>query len=426
MNFENTLAFAQQLDADDPLKYFRQQFLIPQYNGKDCIYFTGNSLGLQPKNAAKEINDVLNNWATLAVEGHFKGSNPWMHFHDHLTKPLSKIVGCMQDEVVVMNSLTVNLHLMMASFYRPRKQRYKIICETKAFPSDQYAFESQVMFHCLNTDETIIEVKPRSGEHTLRTEDIIATIQQHANETALVLFSGINYYTGQVFDMKTITQAGHEAGAYVGFDLAHAVGNIELKLHDWNIDFACWCTYKYLNSGPGAVSGCFVHERFAKNKSFPRLAGWWGNNKSTRFKMEKDFDAIATAEGWQLSTPPALLLASHKAALDIFEEAGIDKLHQKRKTLTAYLHFILNDINQKNNKNIIEVITPVNEEEKGCQVSMFMHERGKEIFNALTNEGVIADWREPNVIRIAPVPLYNTYEDVWQFGNIIQSILQNN
>ncbi len=422
MNFKNTLAFAQKLDENDSLKHFRDKFFIPQHNEKDCIYFTGNSLGLQPKNTASAIQNILDDWATLAVEGHFKGNNPWMHFHDHLTKPLSKIVGCLPHEVVVMNSLTVNLHLMMAGFYRPTKNRYKIICEAKAFPSDQYAFESQVKFHGLHPDKTIIEIKPRTNENTLRIEDIISTIEQHANETALVLFSGINYYSGQYFDIKKITQAAHNAGAFAGFDLAHAAGNVALQLHEWNVDFACWCSYKYLNSGPGAVAGCFVHEKFAADKNFPRLAGWWGNNKTTRFKMEKNFDAIATAEGWQLSTPPALLLAAHKASLDIFEEAGIENIHAKRKTLTAYLHFVLNNINQKNNKKIIEIITPANEEEHGCQVSMFMHEKGKEIFNALSNKGVIADWREPNVIRIAPVPLYNTYKDVWQFGNIIENI----
>jgi len=424
MNFENTIAFARQLDETDPLKHFRQRFLFPQHNGKDCIYFTGNSLGLQPGNTLHEIQQVLDSWSALAVEGHFKGANPWMHFHDKLTRPLAKIVGCLPEEVVVMNSLTVNIHLMMAGFYRPTKERYKIICEAKAFPSDQYAFASQALLHGLKPDDIIIEIKPRAGEHTLRTEDIVSTIEEHANETALVLFSGINYYTGQYFDIRSITEAAHAAGAYAGFDLAHAAGNVELKLHEWKVDFACWCTYKYLNSGPGAVSGTYIHEQFARDKNFPRLAGWWGNDKSTRFKMEKDFDAIPTAEGWQLSTPPALLLAAHKASLDIFEEAGIEHLHQKRKTLTAYLHFILHDINQKNNETLIEIITPSKEAERGCQVSMLMHKNGKAIFEALINEGVIADWREPNVIRVAPVPLYNTYEDVWKFGNIVESILK--
>ncbi len=423
MNFENSIAFARRLDKEDALNNFRNRFLFPQHNGKDCIYFTGNSLGLQPKNTLTEIQKVLDDWSALAVEGHFKGNRPWMHFHDRLTKPLSNVVGCLPGEVVIMNSLTVNLHLMMVSFYRPTQQRYKIICEAKAFPSDQYAFESQVRFHGFDPDKAVIEVHPRNGEHTLRTEDILAAIEEHANETALVLFSGINYYTGQYFDLKTITQAAHKAGVCAGFDLAHAAGNVELKLHEWNVDFACWCTYKYLNSGPGAVSGAYIHERFATDKNFPRFAGWWGNNKQTRFKMEKEFDAIPSAEGWQLSTPPALLLAAHKASLDIFEEAGIENIHAKRKALTAYLHFILNDINQKNKESTIEILTPSNEEERGCQVSMFMHKNGKEIFDALTEEGIIADWREPNVIRIAPVPLYNTYEDVWRFGNIIENIL---
>jgi kynureninase len=424
MTFKNNIAFAKHLDENDSLKHFRQKFFIPQHKGNDSIYFTGNSLGLQPRNTINELQYILNDWASLAVEGHFKGNRPWMHYHDQLTKPLAKIVGCLPHEVVVMNQLTVNLHLMMVSFYRPSKQRYKIICEAKAFPSDQYAFESQVRFHGFNPADAIIEIKPRQGENILRTEDILSVIHQHANETALVLFGGINYYTGQYFNINAITQAAHDAGAYAGFDLAHAAGNVELKLHDWNADFACWCSYKYLNSGPGAVSGAFIHERFATDKNFPRFAGWWGNNKQSRFKMEKEFDAIATAEGWQLSTPPALLLAAHKVSLDIFEEAGIENIHAKRKTLTTYLHFILNDINQKSKGKIIEVITPADEEERGCQVSMFMHKQGNEIFNALSNEGVVADWREPNVIRVAPVPLYNTYEDVWQFGSIIQNILQ--
>ena len=424
MIFENTIAFAKQLDEQDSIKHFRDKFFIPQHNGKDAIYFTGNSLGLQPKNTIDELQNVLDAWSSLAVEGHFKGRTPWMHYHDSLTAPLSKIVGCLPNEIVVMNQLTVNLHLLMVSFYRPTKQRYKIICEAKAFPSDQYAFQSQVRFHNFNPDDAIIEINPREGEHTLRTEDIISVIQQHANEVALVLFSGINYYTGQYFNLKAITQAAHDAGAYAGFDLAHAAGNVELSLHKWNVDFAVWCTYKYLNSGPGAVSGAYIHEQFATDKNFPRFAGWWGNNKQTRFKMEKEFDAITTAEGWQLSTPPALLLAAHKAALKIFDEAGIENLHTKRKTLTAYLHFILNNINQKNNDKVIEVLTPENEEERGCQVSMLMHKNGKKIFNTLSDEGVIADWREPNVIRVAPVPLYNTYEDVWWFGNIIENILQ--
>lgn len=423
MNFENELSFAQQSDEDDVLKRVRNDFFIPQHNGKDAIYFVGNSLGLQPKKTKEYIQQQLDDWAQLGVEGYWHAKYPWINYHENFIKPLSKIVGCLPNEVVVMNQLTVNLHLLMASFYRPTKQRYKIICEAKAFPSDQYAFESQILFHGLNPGETIIEVKPREREFNLRTEDIISTIQQHANETALVLFSGINYYTGQFFSLKEITHAAHNAGAYAGFDLAHAAGNVELKLHDWNVDFACWCSYKYLNSGPGGIAGAYIHERYATDTTFPRLAGWWGYDKETRFQMEKGFKPIATAEGWQLSCTQVLPMTVHKAALDIFEEAGIENLHTKRKKLTAYLHFILNNINQKN-KNIFEIITPANEEEHGCQVSILFMERGKEIFNTLTQNGVIADWREPDVIRVAPVPLYNTFEDVWRFGNVIENILQ--
>ncbi|HVX28196.1 MAG TPA: kynureninase [Parafilimonas sp.] len=423
MYFENTQSFALQLDEKDELKKFREKFFIPQHNGEDAVYFLGNSLGLQPKKLKDYLQQQLNDWAQFGVEGYWNAKHPWINYHDEFKQPLSKIVGCLPDEVVVMNQLTVNLHLLMASFYRPTKQRYKIICEAKAFPSDQYAFESQVKLHGFNPGEAIIEVKPREGEYDLRTEDIISIIQQHANETALVLFGGINYYSGQFFNLKEITEAAHEAGAYAGFDLAHAAGNVELHLHNWNVDFACWCSYKYLNSGPGGIAGAYIHERFATDANFPRLAGWWGYDKETRFQMEKGFKAIPTAEGWQLSCTQVLPMTVHKAALDIFEEAGIENLHAKRKKLTAYLHFALNDIKQKN-KNAFEIITPANEEERGCQVSILFNENGKGIFNSLTQNGVMADWREPNCIRIAPVPLYNKFEEVWKFGNIIQNILQ--
>jgi kynureninase len=322
---------------------------------------------------------------------------------------------------VVMNQLTVNLHFLMVSFYRPAKRRYKIICEAKAFPSDQYAFESQVRYHGFDPDDAIIEVSPRQGEDTIRTEDIISTIEQYKNEVALVLLGGINYYTGQLFDMKAITDAAYEAGAYAGFDLAHAAGNVELKLHEWNIDFACWCSYKYLNSGPGGVSGVYINERHITNKELPRFAGWWGHTKETRFKMEKGFEPIPTAEGWQVSNAPILSMAAHKASLDIFEEAGMSNLVAKSKLLSGYLHFILNDINSKQEEKLIEIITPAKEEERGCQVSMLMLRKGKQIFNELSEQGVVADWREPNVIRVAPVPLYNSFEDVWRFGEIVRA-----
>lgn len=420
MDFENKLEFARTLDKKDILKNFRNKFFIPQHNGKDCIYFTGNSLGLQPKATSQYIQQELDDWAKLGVEGHFHAKNPWLPYHEIFPKQLSKIVGCKENEVVVMNSLTVNLHLLMVTFYRPTKERYKIICEAKAFPSDQYAFESQVKYHGYDPEDAIIEVKPREGENNLRTEDIISAIDQHGDQAALVLFGGVNYYTGQYYDLKKITEAAHAVGAHAGFDLAHAAGNVALKLHEWDIDFACWCSYKYLNSGPGGVAGAFIHEKHATNIELPRFAGWWGYSKETRFKMDKGFEAIPSAEGWQLSNAPVLSMAAHKASLDIFDDAGMENLHAKRKLLAGYLHFILNDINNRQNEKLIEVITPANEEAGGCQVSLLMLKKGKEVFNELTKQGVITDWREPNVIRIAPVPLYNTFEDIWRFGKNIE------
>jgi kynureninase len=423
MEYKNTLEFAKELDDNDSLKNFRNKFFIPQHNGKDCIYFTGNSLGLQAKTTSKYVQQELDDWAKLGVEGHFQAKNPWMPYHEIFPKQLSKIVGCKEKEVVVMNQLTVNLHLLMVSFYRPTKQRYKIICEAKAFPSDQYAFETQATYHGLNPADAVIEVSPVEGEHTLRTEDILSVIRQHGDSVAVVLFGGINYYTGQLFDMKAITAAAHAVGAYAGFDLAHAAGNAELHLHDWNVDFACWCSYKYLNSGPGGVAGAYINEKHVSDKKLPRFAGWWGYTKATRFKMEKGFEPIPTAEGWQVSNAPVLSMAAHKASLDIFEEAGMEQLHAKRKLLAGYLHFILNDINSRQKEKVLEIITPSEEAGRGCQVSMLMLKRGKEIFNELTKQGVIADWREPNVIRVAPVPLYNSFGELWRFGQIVESTL---
>ncbi len=424
MSFQNTLEFARELDEKDSLKDFRQKFFIPQHEGKDCVYFTGNSLGLQAKTTSKYVQQELNDWAKLGVEGHFQAKNPWMPYHEIFPKQLSKIVGCKESEVVVMNQLTVNLHLLMVSFYRPTKQRYKIICEAKAFPSDQYAFETQAKYHGFNPADAVIEVSPREGEYLVRTEDILATINEYGDSIAVVLFGGVNYYTGQLFDMKAITEAAHAVGAYAGFDLAHAAGNVELQLHDWDVDFACWCSYKYLNSGPGGVAGAYINEKHVTNNDLPRFAGWWGYKKETRFKMEKGFEAIPTAEGWQLSNAPVLSMAAHKASLDIFEEAGMERLHAKRKKLFDYLLFIIDDCNSKSADKISEIITPREEDERGCQVSMLMLKKGKEIFNELTKQGVIADWREPNVIRIAPVPLYNSFEDIYRFGEIIQSIIK--
>ena len=422
IQYQNTLAFAQQSDLADPLKEFRNRFIIPEVNGKQQIYFLGNSLGLPPKSANEYIQRIMNNWATLGVESFFHAEEPWMNYHDHLIHPLSKIVGALPHEVVVMNQLTVNLHLMLVSFYRPTVKRYKIICEAKAFPSDQYMFETHVKHHGYNPDDTVIEVSPRQSEHTLRTEDIIAAIEQHGEEAALVLFSGINYYTGQLFDIPAITKAAKNAGAIVGFDLAHAAGNVAMELHDWEVDFACWCSYKYLNGGPGAVGGVFIHEKNHDEK-LPRFAGWWGYDKATRFKMEKGFKPMPGAEGWQLSTPALFLYAAHRASLDIVEEAGWENIQTKQKQLTAYLWFLLNDVNQSTSKKVIEFITPQIEKDRGCQVSMLMLENGKAIYDGLMQQGIMVDWREPNVIRLAPVPLYNTFEEVWRFADTLKQLM---
>ena len=423
MEFKNSLAFAKQLDTEDPLKGFRDKFYIPIINGKECIYLTGNSLGLQPKSTQNYVVDELEDWASFGVEGHFHARNPWFSYHEIFPPLVTKIVGAMPEEVVVMNQLTVNLHLLLASFYRPTKERYKIICEAKAFPSDQYAFESQVRFHGFDPATAIVEAVPREGEHSLRTEDILSLIKQHGNETALVIFGAVNYYSGQVFDMEAICKASHEADAYCGFDLAHAAGNVALHMHDWNVDFACWCSYKYLNSGPGGVAGAFIHQKHITDATIPRLAGWWGYEKSTRFNMDKGFKPIPTAEGWQLSNAPVLSMAAHHASLDVFEDAGMENLLAKGQQLSNYLMFILDEINSSTREKMIEVITPRGEKEKGCQVSMLMLQKGKEVFEALKQNGVLADWREPNVIRVAPVPLYNSFEDVWKFGEIMKKTL---
>jgi len=421
--FENTIEFAKNLDIDDPLKDFREKFLIPSINGKEQVYFLGNSLGLQSKNIKEEINKILDQWARSGVEGFFIGKDRWLDYHDQLTKPLSGIVGAKPDEITVMNQLTVNLHLMMVSFYQPKGKRNKILFEAKAFPSDQYMLETHIRSRGLDPDQVLIEVAPRDGEHVIRNEDITDIIDEHRDELALTLFSGVSYYTGQVYDIKAITEAAHRVGAIAGFDLAHAAGNISLQLHDWNVDFACWCSYKYLNSGPGAMGGVFIHERFHDDKSISRFGGWWGYDKDTRFKMEKGFRPIPTAEGWQISTPSILLYASQKAALQIFEQAGWKELQAKQQTLNNYLWLVLDELNGSLEKKVIEFITPKNSEVIRCQISMLMLKRGKEIFEELGRQGVMVDWREPNVIRMAPVPLYNTFEDVWRFGNIILSII---
>lgn len=425
LEYKNTQAYAQYIDGQDSLKSFREKFYIPLMHGRDAIYFTGNSLGLQPKSTQEYVLNELEDWANFAVEGHFHARNPWMPYHELFTAPLCKLAGALPHEVVAMNQLTVNLHLLSVSFYRPTKQRYKIICEAKAFPSDQYAMESQVNFHGYKYEDAVIEVEPKEGEHSIRTEDILAAIDKNKNSIALVLFSGVNYYTGQLFDMPAITTAAHNAGAYAGFDLAHAAGNVPLHLHDWDVDFACWCSYKYLNSGPGGVSGVFIHERHSSDTSLQRFAGWWGHDKENRFLMEQGFLPIPSAEGWQLSNAPVLSMAAHKAALDVFEEAGWENIFAKNKLLSQYLWHVLDEVKHSFGEKVFDIITPRNEQEHGCQISLLITKDGKKVFEALKKNSVIADWREPNVIRIAPVALYNSFEDVWQFGNILRNYFQS-
>lgn len=414
MEFQNSAEFARQLDEQYTLHSYRSKFLIPQHNGKDIIYLCGNSLGLQPKATKQYIDAKLGEWQSLAVEGWFQGNDPWLEYHKQLLPALANITGAKPVEITVMNSLTINLHLLMVSFYQPKNGRYKIIMEGGAFPSDQYAVESQVRFHGFDPADAVVEIFPRDGEHTLRTEDIVNTIKAHGNEIALVLFSGINYYTGQLFDMKTIAAAAHEIGAFVGFDLAHAAGNVPLQLHDWNADFACWCSYKYMNSGPGGISGIFVHEKHHQNKELNRFAGWWGYRNDTRFKMAPGFKPELGAEGWQVSTSPVLLMATHKASLDIFEEAGsVNVLREKALVLTSYLEYLISQINQQQEDELFKIITPTNQQERGSQLSIICKRNGKAIFDYLMSQGVVGDWREPDVIRLSPVPLYNTFTDVY-------------
>ena len=420
MNFENGESFAQKMDALDALAHFRDKFFIPkQSGGEDILYFTGNSLGLQPKTTRDYIEQELKDWEIFGVEGHLKAKNPWLPYHEFLTEQMARVVGAKPIETVVMNSLTVNLHLLLVSFYRPTRARYKIVVEAGAFPSDQYAVKSQIKFHGFAPEDSLIEIKPRENETILRTEDIERTIVENADSIALILLGGVNYYTGQAFDFQKITEAGHRVGATVGFDLAHAVGNLELHLHEWNVDFAAWCSYKYLNAGPGAVGGCFVHERHSENFDLPRFAGWWGHDKETRFLMKPDFTPIKGAEGWQLSNPPIFQLAALKASLDICEAAGMKNLVEKSRKLTGYLEFLINEIRDER----ISIITPNNPNERGCQLSIRVKDADKNLFKAISERGVIADWREPDVIRVAPVPLYNSFSDAYKFAEILKNCL---
>ncbi len=422
MSHQFTISYAKESDHNDALHIYREQFYIPLLNNKHAIYFLGNSLGLQPKTTQDEVLKIMEAWANFGVEGFFMGKEPWLNYHKKITPLLCDIVGAKEQELVTMNHLTVNLHLLMISFYQPTKNRYKIICEAKAFPSDQYAFQSQVKLHGYKIEDAIIEVHPKEGTEIITTADIIATIEQHKDSVAMVLFSGVNYYTGQVFDMPAITEAAHNAGAYAGFDLAHAAGNVELQLHNWNVDFACWCNYKYLNSGPGAIAGAFINEKHLQNKKLKRLEGWWGNDVANRFKMENSFTPSPNAEAWQMSTAPMLLLASHKASLDIFKQAGFKNLLSKSKLLSDYLFFVLNEINQPEKR--FTILTPSNSNERGCQVSLSVFKNAKAVFDELLPNGIFADWREPNVIRVAPVPLYNSFEEIFTFAATLKQILK--
>ena len=407
---------AAELDAADPLAAFRQEFHLPAGpDGRPVAYFCGNSLGLQPKAARAAVEQEFDAWERLGVEGHFRGASPWLHYHDTLTAATARLVGAHQLEVVVMNNLTVNLHLLLITFYRPTATRNKILMEGGAFPSDQYAIESQARLHGLDPAAVIVELVPRPGEHTLRTADIEAKIQELGDSLATVLIGGVNYYTGQAFDMAAITRAGHAVGALVGFDLAHAAGNLELHLHDWDVDFACWCTYKYLNSGPGGTSGVFVHERFAHQPELLRLAGWWGHDPTDRFEMKRGFRPMPGAAGWQLSNAQIFPMAIHRASLDLLERAGgLPALRRKSEQLTAYLESLILALDLP--KSQLEIITPADPAQRGCQLSVLVHERGRELFDYLADQSIIADWRAPNVIRLAPVPLYNSFEDVRRVG----------
>ncbi len=423
MTFENTLAFAQSMDQQDPLKEIRNEYLFPQQNGKPFIYLCGNSLGLQPKSAKDVLGKQLDNWQNLAVEGWFEGQEPWMFYHKELKRLMAPIVGASEREVCPMNTLTVNLHLLMVSFYRPTKERFKIIMEAGAFPSDQYAIESQVRFHGFDPKEAIIEVAPKEGEYTLRTRDIIAEIEKNGNEIALVLFGGINYFTGQLFDMEAITKTGHSVGAKVGFDLAHAAGNVPLQLHKWDVDFACWCSYKYQNAGPGGISGIFVHEKHFTDQSLHRFAGWWGYQESNRFLMEKGFVPEVGADGWQVSCTQVMPMALYHASLQLFEKVGfMEPLREKSWALSAYMFYIIDEVNKALGFEQFKIITPKNADERGAQVSIIAKSNGKKIFDHLVKNNVLGDWREPNVIRLSAVPMYNSFEDVFKTGELLLAV----
>lgn len=413
MNYEASLSFAKQMDHNDPLKDYRRMFHFHRMGGKEVIYFCGNSLGLMSKTTTEMVNKELEVWAKKGVIGQH---TYWESYHEHLSKSTARLVGAKPSEVVVMNALTVNLHLLLISFYQPTGNRNKIVIEKGAFPSDQYAVESQIKLHGLNPKDVLLELSPREGEKTLHTEDILGTLKEHGDSIATILIGGVNYYTGQAFDMEAITKAGQKIGAYVGFDLAHAAGNIMLDLHDWGVDFAAWCSYKYLCAGPGSPGGVFIHERHG-NWDGPRLSGWWGHDKQTRFQMGPDFEPIKGAEGWQISNAPILAMACLRASMAIFDKVGMSLIRSKSEKLTGYMEFLMNTISNK-----VEIVTPADATQRGSQLSLVMNKNGKDVFNQLGLQGVICDWREPDVIRVAPVPLYNSFIEVYRFYEILKSL----
>ena len=422
MNYRKGQEFAKIMDQSDPLRSFRASFHMPKNkDGDEYVYLCGNSLGLQPISTKKALDQELVDWANLGVEGHLHAKNPWLPYHEFLTHSMAKLVGAKPEEVVVMNTLSVNLHLMMVSFYRPEGKRNKILIESDAFPSDRYAVESQIRFHGLEPSECLLELRPRMGEFCIREDDIEELINREGEHIALMMIGNPNYYTGQLFDMKQISKWAHECGAFIGFDCAHGAGNVPLNLHDSGVDFAVWCSYKYLNSGPGSLGGCYIHERHLGKKEIPRFEGWWGHNKFTRFGMRDDFDPIPTIEAWQLSNPPILSMAAIKSSLEIFDAAGISNLRSKAIKLTGYLEYLLDKIGDDR----IRIITPRNQEKRGCQLSIQVKNADKKLYDEITLKGVIADWREPDVIRVAPVPLYNSFEDVYRFVQILKQVLRN-
>ena len=420
MTYQNSLDYAKQLDQEDPISYLRNEFHIPRdKHGKEWLYFTGNSLGLQPKITSKYIDQEPDDWANFGVEGHFEAKNPWLSYHELLTDTMAKVVGAKPVEVVVMNTLTTNLHLLMVSFYQPSKTKYKIIIESDAFPSDRYAVQSQLSFHGFDPDEALIEWKPKEGKELLELEDLKSILDSQGDEVALLLIGGVNYYTGQYLDIKKIAELGHAKKCMVGIDLAHGVGNIQPNLHDSGVDFAAWCTYKYLNSGPGSLSGLFVHEKHAQRKDLPRFAGWWNHNKETRFNMRQPFDVMSGAEGWQLSNPPILSMAAIKASLDIFDKVGMSALLNKSKKLTGFFEYLIHEIAS----DTIKIITPTHPNERGCQLSLQVKNANKNLHKKLTENNIITDWREPDVIRCAPVPMYTSFEDVYCMVKTLESLL---